>query len=86
MPKSASGGRTNRLSAREIECLLWCGKGKTNAQIGAALGLSARTIEHYLASAIRKLDANNRTHAVYLAATAGLLKATTTPDNDKLCS
>jgi LuxR family quorum sensing-dependent transcriptional regulator len=73
LPKVISGGRKNRLSARETECLLWCGKGKTNAQIGAALGLSARTIEHYLASAIRKLDANNRTHAVYLAAMAGLL-------------
>jgi DNA-binding CsgD family transcriptional regulator len=75
LPKFVSWGQRNRLSAREIECLLWCGKGKTNAQIGAILGLSARTVEHYLASAIRKLEATNRTHAVYLAATAGLLKS-----------
>jgi DNA-binding CsgD family transcriptional regulator len=66
--------RRAKLSSREIECLLWCGRGKTNAQIGATLRLSARTIEHYLASAIRKLEAKNRTHAVYLAATAGLLE------------
>jgi LuxR family quorum sensing-dependent transcriptional regulator len=74
LPKVTPSGRKPKLSAREIESLLWCGRGKTNAQIGATLGLSARTIEHYLASAIRKLEAKNRTHAVYLAAVAGLLR------------
>jgi DNA-binding NarL/FixJ family response regulator len=51
-----------------------CGHGKTNAQIGKALGLSSRTIEHYLASAVRKLGAKNRTEAVYRAAMTGILK------------
>jgi DNA-binding CsgD family transcriptional regulator len=67
-PKSRYG-----LTKREIECLYGCGQGKTNAQIAKALGLSARTVEHYLASAVRKLDAKNRTEAVYLATRAGLL-------------
>ncbi len=62
------------LTKREIECLLGCGQGKTNAKIAKALGLSARTVEHYLASAVRKLGAKNRTEAVYLATRAGLLE------------
>ena len=61
------------LTKRETECLLWCGRGLTNAQIGKKLGLSSRTVEHYLASAIRKLNARNRTEAVYRASIAGIL-------------
>lgn len=61
------------LTKREIECLLWCGHGLTNARIGKKLGLSSRTVEHYLASAIRKLGARNRTEAVYRASVAGIL-------------
>lgn len=61
------------LTKREIECLLWCGHGLTNAQIGKKLGLSSRTVEHYLASAIRKLGARNRTEAVYRASVSGIL-------------
>jgi DNA-binding CsgD family transcriptional regulator len=65
--------QTASLSKREVECLLWCGRGKTNAEVARQLGLSARTIEHYMASAVRKLGARNRTEAVYRAVFAGFL-------------
>lgn len=64
--RSARGAK--RLTQREIECLGLCGQGRTNVEIGRALGLSARTVEHYLSSAMVKLGAQNRTAAVYHAA------------------
>ncbi len=73
LPAQAKNKAKQVLSQREVQCLLWCGRGKTNAQIGKTLGLSSRTVEHYLASAVRKLDAKNRTEAVYRAAMAGIL-------------
>jgi DNA-binding CsgD family transcriptional regulator len=56
--------RQLRLTPREIDCLRWCGQGKTNWEIGQILGLSERTVEHYLSRANRKLGTANRTQAV----------------------
>ena len=73
MAEDATTNTGHGLTKREIECLLWCSHGLTNAQIGKKLGLSSRTVEHYLASAIRKLGARNRTEAVYRASVSGVL-------------
>ena len=56
--------RKTCLTPREIECLRWCSRGKTNWEISRILGLSERTVEHYLSRANRKLGTANRTQAV----------------------
>lgn len=52
------------LTTGERRVLLWCGNGKTSFEISRILGLSEHTVNHYIASAVRKLDAANRTHAI----------------------
>ena len=52
------------LTAGERRVMLWCGNGKTSFEISRILGLSEHTVNHYIASAVRKLDATNRTHAI----------------------
>lgn len=54
----------NKLSAREAEVLnliigKFCG---TNAEVGAALGISQRTVEIHRARIMRKLAAKNVVH------------------------
>jgi len=56
--------RQPRLTPREIDCLRWCSHGKTNWEIGRILGLSERTVEHYLSRANRKLGTATRAQAV----------------------
>lgn len=36
---------TPGLSPRELECLAWVSQGKSSTDIGAILGLSARTVD-----------------------------------------
>ena len=52
------------LSLREIECLKWIAAGKTAYEISVITGISDRTVEHYIASSMRKLNATNRVQAV----------------------
>src|SRR5439155_908685 len=54
----------NRLTARESEVLNWIAQGKSDAQIGAILGVSARTVQKHLQSVYAKLGVENRTAAV----------------------
>jgi DNA-binding CsgD family transcriptional regulator len=60
------------LSKREIEVLSWLKEGKTSWEIARILLISERTVNFHVSNIIKKLDANNRTHAVALAV-AGLL-------------
>jgi LuxR family transcriptional regulator, quorum-sensing system regulator BjaR1 len=53
-----------QLSLREIECMKWTAAGKTAYEISIITGLSDRTVEHYIASSLRKLNATNRVQAV----------------------
>ena len=57
----------NRLTARESEVLNWIAQGKSDAQIGAILGVSARTVQKHLQSVYAKLGVENRTAAVMRA-------------------
>ena len=62
-----------RVTARERECLRWCAEGKTSEEIGIILSLSTHTVNHYLISATKKLNAVNRVHAITTAIRLGLL-------------
>ena len=55
------------LSPREIEILGHVADGNSNKQIAHNLKISEQTIKNHITSILRKLDANDRTHAVVLA-------------------
>lgn len=55
------------LTARELEVLGHAAQGYMNKQIAYKLGVSEQTIKNHMTSILRKLDVNDRTHAVVLA-------------------
>ncbi len=59
------------VSAREGEVLDLVGAGLTNAQIGARLFISVRTVESHVSSPLRKLDVTDRHQLAARASTAG---------------
>jgi DNA-binding CsgD family transcriptional regulator len=64
------------LTDRELEVLAAIASGQTNAQIGAGLYLSPKTVMHHSANVYRKLGVRGRAEAVALAYRTGLLPAT----------
>lgn len=48
------------LSDREMDVLIHLAKGKTNAEIGALLNLSEKTVGNYIGNMFNKLNLNNR--------------------------
>ncbi|WP_076729824.1 LuxR family transcriptional regulator [Methylobacterium radiotolerans] len=61
------------LTDREVECLKWSASGKTAWEISVILSISRRTVEQYLASAARKLDAVSRVQSVAEALRRGII-------------
>jgi DNA-binding CsgD family transcriptional regulator len=53
-----------RLTRREIECLHLLASGEQLKRVAHLLGLTPRTVEHYVAAARRKLGARTTTQAV----------------------
>ena len=58
------------LTARETEVLRWVAAGKSDAQIGAILGISTRTVQKHLQRSYEKLGVENRTAAAMRASGA----------------
>lgn len=61
------------LSRREMEILKYVAEGKPNKGIANTLNISEQTIKNHITSIMRKLNANDRTHAVVLAIRNGWL-------------
>ncbi len=59
--------KTHALTSREIEVLTWVARGKSAWEIGEILDIAKRTVDEHAQTAVRKLGAVNRTHAVALA-------------------
>lgn len=55
------------LTARETQILTYVANGNTNKQIASALQISEQTIKNHVSAILRKLNANDRAHAVVLA-------------------
>jgi LuxR family transcriptional regulator, regulator of acetate metabolism len=72
-PAELPAGPAVALAPRERECLALAATGATNAQIAAQLGLGTETVKTYLHSAMRRLNAPNRTAAAHIARAAGLI-------------
>ena len=62
------------LSPRETEILRYIAEGNSNKRIAYSLGIGEQTIKNHITSIMRKLNANDRTHAVVLAIRKGWLK------------
>ncbi len=70
-PGDARGEGVDSLSAREIQVLQLVADGKSNKDIGEALGLSALTVKSHLARIARKLGTGDRAEMVVTAMRAG---------------
>jgi DNA-binding CsgD family transcriptional regulator len=66
------------LTAREKECLLWAGDGKTSWEIAKILGVSERTITFHVQNASHKLGVSSRQHAIARALSLGLISPCST--------
>ena len=62
------------LTPRECEVLQQAALGKSNREIGAALGIAEQTVKNHLSNAMRKLSLHDRTHAVVFAVGAGWIR------------
>jgi DNA-binding NarL/FixJ family response regulator len=72
-PATAKPAWFNSLTAREIEVLAAVARGLSNAEIGAALHMSAATAKTHVGRLLAKLGARDRTHLVIAAYDAGLV-------------
>ncbi|MCK9919477.1 helix-turn-helix transcriptional regulator [Microbacteriaceae bacterium K1510] len=65
--RRALGAKLYSLTAREVEVLTWVARGKSAWEIGEILNIAKRTVDEHVQTAVRKMGAVNRTHAVALA-------------------
>jgi len=63
------------LTARERQILSYIAEGNSNKQIAHILQISEQTIKNHVSAILRKLNANDRAHAVVLAIRQGLISA-----------
>jgi len=61
------------LTARELQVLQLVASGNTNKQVAAQLSIATDTVRMHMKSILSKLAANDRTHAVAIAITLGML-------------
>ncbi|WP_457588758.1 autoinducer binding domain-containing protein [Ensifer canadensis] len=61
------------LSPREAMCLMWAAKGKNAPETAMLTGINPRTVQHYLDSARRKLEAATVPQLVAIAKDYGLV-------------
>jgi DNA-binding NarL/FixJ family response regulator len=58
---------TTPLTQREIQILSYIASGNTNKEVAHILGISDQTIKNHVSAILRKLNANDRAHAVAMA-------------------
>ena len=74
----ASMGRTleditTPLTPKEVQILTHIAEGNSNKRIANILGISEQTIKNHVSAILRKLNANDRAHAVFIAIRNGLI-------------
>ncbi len=73
-PGSAVPTALHALSERELDVLKHVARGRSNAEVAAALHLSAATVKTHVANLLRKLDIRDRVQAVIVAYESGLVE------------
>jgi transcriptional regulator EpsA len=63
-PTTPLNGGTRLVTGREVEILRLVQQGKSNHEIGAMLGISPLTVKNHVQKIYRKLNVQNRAHAV----------------------
>ena len=71
---------TAPLTARETQILSYVAEGNSNKQIARILQISEQTIKNHVSAILRKLNANDRAHAVVLAIRHGWISAEEKPE------
>lgn len=69
----ANNQMTAGLSSREIEVLHLVALGLTNKEVGRTLNISQFTVRNHLNHISQKLDASDRTEAIFIAMQTGLI-------------
>jgi len=64
---------TTPLTPKEVEILTYIAGGNSNKQIANMLGIGEQTIKNQVSAILRKLNANDRAHAVFIAIRSGLI-------------
>jgi len=77
--KRSSGSRAAQakkysLTPREIEVLTWVAQGKSAWEVGEILDIAKRTVDEHAQTAVHKIGAVNRTHAVAIAIRDSIIK------------
>ncbi len=72
-PRAARLTGAEALSGREVEVLQLVSEGRSNKEIGEALGLSALTVKSHLARIARKLGTGDRAEMVVVSMRAGVV-------------
>ena len=68
---------TAPLTPKELQILTLIAEGNSNKQIATTLGISDQTIKNHVSAILRKINANYRAHAVYIAIRDGLISIQT---------
>lgn len=67
LEKSAESTGGPQLTPQEAACIHWAGLGKTNAEVGQIMGISARTARFHIDNVRHKYGAKTRTQAIVVA-------------------
>jgi len=70
---------TAPLTKRETQILTYVAEGNTNKEIAHILSISEQTIKNHVSAILRKLNANDRAHAVTLALHSGWISPEAKP-------
>jgi len=70
---------TAPLTKRETEILTYVAEGNSNKEIARILSISEQTIKNHVSAILRKLNANDRAHAVTLALHSGWISPEAKP-------
>lgn len=55
--------------------LTWVAQGKTGREVGEILQIAKRTVDQHVETAVRKLGARNRLHAIAIALRESIIDA-----------
>jgi DNA-binding NarL/FixJ family response regulator len=67
------------LTNRETQILTYVAEGNSNKEIARILAISEQTIKNHVSAILRKLNANDRAHAVALALHSGWISPEAKP-------